>query len=117
MLTMRRVVLGVLLSGVVGCGGGAASGEGAAEIPAQYQGPIRSEDVAKGQELFTAMCADCHDGSLGPSLAGIGWAAGAVRRQIREGEEQMPPIPANRLSDEDMEHVLAYMKSTGGVTE
>ena len=58
----------------------------------------------------------CHDGDA-PALANIGWSAARMRQQIREGEDNMPPISSNRLSSEELEAVLAHMVTIGAVTE
>lgn len=106
----------------VGCGGGAASGGqseaggGGSGGEASYAGPIGSTDVAHGQERYQAVCAPCHEDTA-PRLANLGWPAARVRRQIREGNDEMRPVRVSRLSDADMEAVLAYLQSVHGVTE
>ena len=90
------------------CGGSSASGGGD-----QYVGPIASNDTARGQEVFTNVCMACHSG--GPSLENIGWEAARVRHQVREGSGGMSPLSTTRVSDDDLEAVLAYMVTIGGV--
>lgn len=113
------VVLPVVLTACGGSGGDAATGtEGGhtagGDAPSQYQGAIASTDVAHGEEVFGQACAPCHEGSA-PSLEGLGWTPGEVRRQVREGEGQMPAFPASRVPDADLEAVLAYLQTIGGV--
>ena len=107
-----------------GCGGGGAEASGGngngdgtsgGDVAEQYMGPVGSTDIAAGEAAYQAACAVCHDS--GPNLENLGWGSGAMRQQIREGSGGMPPVPADRLSDEDMEHVLAYLTSIGGVSE
>lgn len=96
------------------CGG--ASGQHAEEgheAAAQYAGPIASDDLARGESRYTAVCMACH--ASGPPLENIAWGPAAMRRQIREGNGGMPAIPAVRLSDNDMEAVLAHMTTIGAV--
>jgi len=105
-----------LALGAIGCGGGSGDGDtDGHEASAEYAGPIGSSDVARGQEVFAATCDACH--SSGPALDGIGWEAGRVRQQIREGSGRMPAISENRVSADDLEAILAYMVTTGGVVD
>ncbi len=103
--------LGVAL---LGCGGPSGGAREAGEVAAQYQGPIQSTDTARGEEVYNTVCMSCH-GAGAPNLEGIGWEAGAMRQQIREGHGRMPAISQSRLSDEDMEALLAYMTTIGAV--
>jgi len=103
------------------CSGGAE--EGSSEATAggdlsQYEGPIASTDVEMGRELFETHCDDCHpDGGedVGPSLIEDPHSPGQLRRQIREGSGRMRPFSPGRLSDGDMEALLAYLASINAV--
>lgn len=108
----------------VGCGGGGASaetvdGEGTSGgESAQYEGPITSTDVERGTERFETFCGGCHPGGqedVGPSLIAEPHSPARIRQQIREGSAQMRPFSATRLSDADMETILAYMATIGAV--
>lgn len=122
MRTEKWLTLGLAL-GLVACGGSSASPdseESTGGDVAQYEGPIASDDVAGGQELFSMHCDDCHpDGEedVGPSLIADPHAPARLRQQIREGSGKMRPFSENRLSGEDMEKILAYMDSIGAVTK
>jgi mono/diheme cytochrome c family protein len=103
-----------------GCGGGASSPEGeeSAGGEAAYAGPVASTDVAHGKEVFASFCDDCHpDGGedVGPSLVEHAHSAPRVRQQIREGSGKMRPFSEQRLSNEDMEALLAYLASINAV--
>jgi mono/diheme cytochrome c family protein len=105
----------------VGCGGGAAEPGGeetsGAEL-AQYEGPIASTDVERGQQLFGTHCDDCHPGGeedVGPSLIAHAHTPARLRQQVREGSGRMKPFPEKRLSDDDLEAVLAYLASINAV--
>lgn len=117
---MRRgTMILVLAIAAVGCGGGGGGGGeggggGTAGGESQYAGPLRSTDVALGQEKYQSRCASCHE-SGAPQLANIQWTVERMRRQIREGSGQMPAIPAHRLNDDEMEAVIAYLQTIGGV--
>ncbi len=120
-------ILVVALGLAAGCGGGSGAAEGGGASggggesgssggEASYAGPIASTDVAHGQERFQAVCAPCHEDNA-PRLPNLGWPAARVRRQIREGNDEMRPVRVARLSDADMESVLAYLQSVHAVTE
>lgn len=114
---MQRSCLVLVLSAclaLAACGGGAATPADPTDVAAQYQGPIQSSDVEQGQVLYQSVCMSCHGGGA-PALEGIGWEPGAMRQTIREGRGRMPAISESRLSDPDLEAILAYMTTTGGV--
>src|SRR5690606_41565503 len=96
------LVLVIGTSLVSACGGPAGETGEPGEVAAQYQGPIQSADVARGEELYNGLCMSCHGGSA-PALEGLGWEAGAMRQQIREGGGRMPAIAESRLSGPDLE--------------
>ena len=113
--------MGVLLA--VGCGGGGGSETPEGESSsggeaAAYEGPIASTDAAHGKEVFANFCDDCHpDGGsdVGPSLIEHPHAPARIRQQIREGSGKMRPFSEKRLSNEDMEAILAYLSSINAV--
>lgn len=105
------LVIGFALGACGGPGGDAREPD---EVAAQYQGPIQSSDVAQGEVLYNSLCMSCHGGGA-PALEGIGWEPGAMRQRVREGGGRMPAITESRLSDPDLEAILAYMTTNGGV--
>lgn len=107
------LVIGTFL--VSACGGPATEAREPGQVAAQYQGPIQSTDIARGEELYNGLCMSCHGGSA-PGLEGLGWDPGAMRQQIREGGGRMPAMRENRLSDPDLEAILAFMTTNGGVS-
>lgn len=107
-LSMRSLLL--LAAVVLGaCGGGAAHAPAA-----NYEGPIRSADTAHGDQVFNTVCMACHSGS---PLNNVHLTAARVREQVRQGRGRMPAIPATRVSDDDLEAVLAYLTTIGAVTD
>lgn len=89
-------------------------------VDPRYQGPILSDDAARGRNRYEIVCSPCHgDHSerVGPLLAGLGWSAPEVRAQVREGTALMPPIRPSRLSDDDLEALLAYFVELGVVAD
>lgn len=105
----------------VGCGGGSSkpeAEESSGGESAEYDGPIASTDVAHGKEVFSSFCDDCHpDGGedVGPSLIAKPHAPSRIRQQIREGSGKMRPFSEARLSNQDMEAILAWLGSVNAV--
>lgn len=114
-MTINRLWVAVFSVAVLGaCGGGSASTTDGQEASAQYAGPIGSSDVARGQEVFGQVCSGCHSDT---SSFDQGMTPAHVRHQIREGSGRMPPIREARVSNDDMEAILAYFASFGAVTD
>lgn len=112
--TMVRFSMAFLVAiSMAACGGGSGDGGGETGGDDQYAGPIASNDTARGQEVFTNVCMACH--SSGPALENIGWDVARLRHQVREGSGGMSPVSESRVSAEDLEAVLAYMATIGGV--
>lgn len=113
----------LLALGLIACGGGGGAeepsgGESAGGENAAYAGPIASTDVAHGKELFSANCDDCHPGGeedVGPSLIAEPHTPARIRQQIREGSGKMRPFSEKRLSNDDVEAILAYLASINAV--
>lgn len=116
------ICLGIVAA-AIGCGGGGGASEPESESSAGgessgYEGPIGSTDVAHGKEVFASFCDDCHpDGGedVGPSLIEHPHEPAKLRQQIREGSGKMRPFSEKRLSNEDMESLLAYLASINAV--
>ena len=105
-------VLALALGAFAGCGGGGGEGADDATSSAAYQGPIASNDIAHGEEVYNNVCMACH--ASGPELANIGWEPAAIRQKVREGGTGMSALPPNRLTDGDLEAVIAFMTTNGG---
>jgi len=76
-----------------------------------------AQDAARGFDLFqtTFECACCHgvaaEGGLGPTLAGTRLSLDQVRRQVRApATRRMPPFPEEKLSEEDLAAIYAYVQ-------
>jgi mono/diheme cytochrome c family protein len=111
------IVCGLAL---VGCGGGAQPTEAktAGGETTKYEGPIASTDSAHGKELFGTFCDDCHpngESDVGPSLIETPHTPARIRQQIREGGNKMPPFSEKKLSNDDVEAVLAYLATLNAV--
>jgi mono/diheme cytochrome c family protein len=107
------------------CGGGAeepmpgeesSGGEEAGD--SSYEGPITSTEIDAGKAIFETHCEDCHPGGeedVGPSLIADPHSPARLRQQIREGSGKMRPFSSKRISDGDLESLLAYLQSIGAV--
>lgn len=94
---------------------GLASGCGGAETPAD------PATIQAGAQVFkTAGCGTCHTlaaakarGQVGPNLDQLEPDFESVTRQVRAGGGGMPAY-ADRLSEEDINAVAAYVAQTAG---
>ncbi len=111
--TMEGSVLLAVALSLTACGGGAMEGGEALRVPARYQGPVApSADPSKGEAVFSTYCNGCHPGGqadMGPALAGRSLDPGRIRWIVRDGGDSMPAFPASKISDEDLEHLAAYV--------
>lgn len=97
--------------GMVGCGGASTTPVEHGGEPSAYEGPVTSEDLALGEAKYNALCQGCHDGSFGPALLGGAEPPAEIRRQVREGSSNMPSFAVGRLSDNELEAIVAYLSA------
>lgn len=107
---------------LTGCAKGTTTPEQAAADRAKsleaYDFPIRSTDVDRGAAVFEEFCEGCHPGGEegdGPKIAGIGASASQMRFQVRSGGDDMPAFDASKISDDDLEALVAYTVTLGAV--
>lgn len=117
---MRTTSLIATLLLLAACGGSGASEPGGESSTggdtAQYEGPVASTNVEAGGELFDMLCSDCHgDDGDAPKLTEEAHSPARIRQQVREGSDHMRPFPQKRLSDTEMEDLLAFLDSIGAV--
>jgi ubiquinol-cytochrome c reductase cytochrome c subunit len=76
-------------------------------------------DIARGRELFTEGCAGCHTvmarggivtGAFAPRLTGV--PAVQIAEAARVGPYLMPVYDARRLPPQDLDDVVAFVRST-----
>jgi mono/diheme cytochrome c family protein len=73
------------------------------------------DPVHDGRALFFRFgCASCHGlkaqgGAVGPDL--LEASASKIGREVRGGPEGMPAYSTSSLSDEDVEKIIAFLKS------
>lgn len=86
------------------------------EAASAPSGAVVSGDAARGETLFAENCASCHGeagagGGVGPTLAGSGVAREDAQATIESGSGIMP---ADLVSGQDLEDVLAYLETILG---
>ncbi|MEZ4392104.1 MAG: cytochrome c [Polyangiales bacterium] len=73
-------------------------------------------DVARGRTAFNRVCGRCHeDGESDGPAPNRNLAEDRLRSIVRQGSGRMRAIPASRLSDADLTHVVAFLRSTHAV--
>ena len=83
--------------------------------------PVKSEPLPQqappGKAPYNRVCSVCHgmegrgDAGPGPSLVPFEREYREVLAIVREGTGEMPPIAAERLSDEAVKQIVEYLKS------
>lgn len=77
--------------------------------PAAPAGP----DVALGRAAFQRVCMSCHEeGDREGPRPGLNWPEARIRTLIRNGNRRMRPVTTARLSDADLEHLIAHLRAT-----
>ena len=97
----------------------AAGGGTAAEAPAadvDEAALLNGADPARGQDLFFANgCNVCHGdtggGTIGPTIAQTGFTLAQVIQQYRTPRAAMPPFPADKIPDQDIAHIYAWLQT------
>jgi mono/diheme cytochrome c family protein len=76
---------------------------------------VSSAQQDPGKTVYVQTCQVCHGsegrGDAGPSLVPLEKEYDEVLGIVREGIGQMPPISAERIGDDDVKRVVAYLKS------
>lgn len=91
--------------------------------------PHRYDDqayaISQGRRLFITMnCVGCHaqgGGGMGPALMDDRWIYGSdpeqIRYTIRKGRPNGMPSFENRLTDQQVWQLVAYVRTLGSLTE
>lgn len=87
-----------------------------AALSAVTPSTARAQDAGRGAQLYEQMsCSQCHaaaaTGGLGPRLAGTARTPEEFRAQLRNPRGMMTTFGPNRLSDEDIVDIYAWLQS------
>lgn len=92
------------------------TGCGSARRSEPIVGPLAmsSTQVAEGRKIFMKNCQRCHiegEGGLGPAINNKPLPAGLIRFQVRHGLGAMPAFPKERISDAQIDDMVAYLQA------
>jgi mono/diheme cytochrome c family protein len=78
--------------------------------------PTVKPDPALGQSLWVQKpCAGCHgltaEGVVGPKLAGTSLSFNQVLLRVRSGKGMMPAFSEADISDQELQHIYAWLRS------
>lgn len=76
--------------------------------------PVTSPEIKQGQAVFMKHCQQCHPGGeagVGPALNNKPVPKFLIRFQIRHGLGAMPAFSDHHITDEELEHLIAYLKA------
>lgn len=70
--------------------------------------------VAQGEVVYMKYCQKCHPGGaagLGPAINNKPLPGFTIRYQVRKGVGMMPAFKEHIISDQELNHLMAYLKS------
>lgn len=105
-IIFRAAVLGCLIAVGSSCGS-ARRGE-----PLTGRHTLPEAEIALGQRVFDANCAQCHPGGtagLGPALNNKPLPGWAIRFQVRNGLGVMPAFSGEQISGKELDALVAYL--------
>ena len=77
--------------------------------------PVRAAEDPPGKQVYDRVCKVCHgpdgEGDAGPALVPFDREVEDVMTIVRDGTGQMPPVSAERVSDEEIAQIVAYLKT------
>jgi mono/diheme cytochrome c family protein len=80
-----------------------------------YASGLPADDAATGKKAFERVCQVCHGegakGGAGPSLVPFDRDVEDVLAIVRDGTGEMPPVSTERVSDDEIRAIVAYLTS------
>ncbi|SFU33014.1 Cytochrome C oxidase, cbb3-type, subunit III [Nitrosomonas eutropha] len=74
------------------------------------EGTLSTGQVWKdGAEIYTKVCAYCHETNVGPQILNRQLPAVYVRAIVRNGNRAMPPFRASEIDDESLEKLTNFI--------
>ena len=81
----------------------------------------QNSEPQSGQAPYDRVCKVCHGpegkGNAAPSLVPFTMELDELMARVREGGGEMPPISENRVSDDEVKQIAAYLTSLGAARE
>ena len=109
------VLVGVVVFSGMGCAGGQERTPAPIPTAIPTPGPRGEEAVAAGKALFSDKgCAFCHgaDGAGTAQVPALVYRSrDAVLNQVRGGGFHMPAFGTDKVSDEDLDKIVAFLES------
>lgn len=65
-----------------------------------------------GAEVYTKICALCHETAVGPALRGRGLDPIYIQLIVRHGNRAMPAFRASEIDDQSLEKLAEYISKT-----
>ena len=103
-LAPNLLVAGILLAAACG------TARRGAPLTGEHEPP--TPEIALGQRVFDANCAQCHPGGtqgLGPALNNKPLPGWLIRFQVRNGLGAMPAFSEEEIPDEQLEALTEYL--------
>jgi mono/diheme cytochrome c family protein len=66
-----------------------------------------------GAEVYTKICALCHETAVGPALRGRGLDPLYINLIVRNGSRAMPAFRASEIDDQSLEKLAEYVSKAG----
>ncbi len=117
----KKLTVGLVIGAMAfafGCSSSGKSGGTTAMTIEQFEFPLESTDTKTGEVVYATFCEGCHPGGQsgdGPKIKGLGYSPAKVRWQIRSGLDDMPAFGPDKISDQNLEALLAYAATMGVV--
>ena len=100
----ERIASAVILAAVFGVGATAGM---AGTTP--QDSPASGFVWKDGAEVYTKVCAFCHEAKVGPTIRGRGLDPNYIRFIVRHGNRAMPAFRAAEIDDESLTKVAEYV--------
>lgn len=114
----KAILSGAIVMSVIAFGCSTGSSGTTAYSLQDFEFPLTSTDKATGAEVYAEFCEGCHPGGEegdGPKITGLGLSPAKMRWQVRSGGKDMPAFGPDKISDANLEAVLAYTATLGAV--
>jgi mono/diheme cytochrome c family protein len=97
----------VILTALVVIGGVAG-----AAVAAPKEPPEPGFVWKDGAEVYSNVCAFCHEAKVGPPIRGRGLDPNYIRFMVRHGNRAMPAFRAAEIDDESLTKVAEYVSKS-----